>query len=197
MNKLWLKGRVITLLSEFFRETEDPEEMMNAQLEDWWVVLKDLPQDCVNWACQMWHTTDKGKKGHRPTPGQIYALAEGLIRKPTAAERRLEEEALLRLSAPERRIPDEEEAARILSKAGYTPKMFAAVKDQPMATHRDQLGVDKPKPRVPHWSEQPDSMEARLSAPLLAAEKAEAKRTGTYGLLSIPKQAGAADEGAA
>lgn len=121
--------------------------------------LRFQPRWAVAQAFDEWERTGK----RRPSPGELVWLA-------TEAVDRLRKEVQYRdrmaaLPRPYKPTPMcEAEKARtneILSRAGFTPKRFEAVRAKPMAVSRDELEAAETAPRRAHWSElvAPDSPE--------------------------------------
>ena len=67
----WIGGRVLTLLSQYWRD-DDPTELTAAIAGDWAEILKGLSQKSINSACVQYLRDEPRKK---PTPGEIYKRA--------------------------------------------------------------------------------------------------------------------------
>ncbi|MBM1556684.1 hypothetical protein JQV19_08490 [Sulfitobacter mediterraneus] len=109
----WIGGRIITLLSHYWRE-DDPVELNAALGKDWADVLEGIPEDAIQKACIQYQRTEPRKK---PTPGAIYALARAAMPRPQVVHSQPEPE-------PAKNRIDAETAQRICEEAGYTPKRF-------------------------------------------------------------------------
>jgi len=99
----WIGGRVITLLSHYYRP-DDPDELTAATGADWVAVLGGLSQQFIAKACVTYLRDNPTRK---PTPGAIYDLASGMMVKP---RREPEPE-------PERQRMSADDAKRILAEA--------------------------------------------------------------------------------
>ena len=109
----WIGGRILTLLSHYWRE-DDPVELTAAIGADWAEVLEGIPQEYIHRACIQYLRTDKRK----PSPPVIYALAKSLMPLPKIVSRP-------RRPDPPRPAPcDPETAARIVAELGFSPKKF-------------------------------------------------------------------------
>lgn len=82
----WIGGRIITLLSHYWRE-DDPVELTAAIGADWADVLEGLPQKYIQLACIQYQRDEPRRK---PTPGAIYQTTMALMPKPAAVPRQLE-----------------------------------------------------------------------------------------------------------
>lgn len=109
----WIGGRVVTLLSHYWRDDDD--EMLTAAIAaDWAEVLEGLPQDAIQKACIKYQRQEGRRK---PTPGTIYAMARDFMPKLRIAKSEF--------VAPEKDKPCSAEVAqRICEEYGYTPKKF-------------------------------------------------------------------------
>ena len=116
----WIGGRIITLLSHYWRD-DDPVELTAAIGADWADVLEGLPQDVIQKACIQYQRDEPRRK---PTPGAIYSIARELMPKPTVVAPRID-----KFSPP--RDPDEivskEKAQEILKAAGFKVNKFGGV----------------------------------------------------------------------
>lgn len=109
----WIGGRVLTLLSHYWRE-DDPVELTSAIGRDWADVLQGMPRDVLQQACLQYLREQPRRK---PTPGEIYRMAQALMPKPQ----------VVREPEPERGEPcSKEAAAEILQRAGFAPKRMEA-----------------------------------------------------------------------
>lgn len=108
----WIGGRILTLLSHYWRE-DDPVELTAAIGRDWADVLEGLPQDAIQSACLKHMRTSQRK----PTPAAIYQLAIEAMPRP-----RLVRAPVAEPPRPPRCTP--EQAAEIMRRAGFRPKTF-------------------------------------------------------------------------
>ena len=108
----WIGGRVITLLSHYWRE-DDPTELTAAIGADWADVLEGFPQHILQKACIRYQRENPRRK---PTPGAIYDLAMKLMPKPQ----------IVRCNVEERKEPvvTKEAATAIMEEYGFKPKTF-------------------------------------------------------------------------
>ncbi|MFG6535774.1 hypothetical protein [Sulfitobacter sp. CS16] len=109
----WIGGRVVTLLSHYWRDDDD-DALTAAIAADWADVLEGLPQEAIRKACIQYQREEPRRK---PTPGAIYALAREAMPRPS----------LVRQPEPEqeRREPTDEERARVaeyVRQAGYATR---------------------------------------------------------------------------
>lgn len=74
----WIGGRVVTLLSHYWRD-DDPIELTAAIGRDWADVLEGLPQDAIQKACIRYQREEPRRK---PTPGAIYEMARAAMPRP-------------------------------------------------------------------------------------------------------------------
>lgn len=75
----WIVGRVATLLMGYSAFDRDPAaERMIAH--DWLAELRGLPEWALTAAVRHWQGRDNPKRGIRPQPGDISALAHDLVR---------------------------------------------------------------------------------------------------------------------
>ena len=74
----WIGGRVLTLLSHYWRH-DDPVELTAAIGADWATVLEGIPQQYIQLACVEYMRTEPRRK---PAPGDIYQLARRHMPKP-------------------------------------------------------------------------------------------------------------------
>lgn len=114
-HRTWIGGRVITLLSHYWRD-DDPVELTEAIGADWADVLEGLPQEYIQRACVQYQREEPRKK---PTPGAIYGIAKGMMPKP-APVRSIDESQIPR---SEPRVTAEQ-ARDILAEVGFKPKRF-------------------------------------------------------------------------
>lgn len=73
----WITGRVLTLLSHYWRD-DDPLELTAALGRDWADVLEGLPQDFIQLACIQYQREEPRR---RPTPGAVYQIASQLMKR--------------------------------------------------------------------------------------------------------------------
>lgn len=76
----WIGGRVITLLSQYWRD-DDPVELTAAIGADWAKVLRNLSKEAIEKACLQYLRDEPRRK---PTPGEIFTRASKAERKPLA-----------------------------------------------------------------------------------------------------------------
>ena len=113
VHREWIGGRVITLLSHYWRD-DDPVELTAAIGADWADVLEGLPQEFIQRACIQYQREEPRRK---PTPGAIYEMARAMMPKP----------ALVRQPEEKRDPPcSPEAAAEIMEEAGFRPKRFGS-----------------------------------------------------------------------
>jgi hypothetical protein len=161
-------GRIVTLLSHYYRPDDDPE-IMRAQAGDWYVVLKGFPIYAINQACVDYLTDEPRRK---PAPGAIVELCRKIMPKPRLG---VQDDERMALPRPEKSQEERERASRFLAQAGFTPKRIEAIRSRPMARTHDELFAERADERL-HWTETvaPDSPEmqqlrkARLANPLMA-----------------------------
>lgn len=121
----WIGGRVLTLLSHYWREDDD-EMLTEAIAADWADVLEGLPQHIIQRACVQYQRDEPRRK---PTPGAVYQLAVSMMpkraptstaRPMTAEERKAHEErrSKAREINPERKA----QAERIMAQVGFAMK---------------------------------------------------------------------------
>lgn len=113
-HRLWILGRIATLLGHYWRE-DDPAEMTEAMGRDWADILEGLPQSAIASAC-MDYLRDQPKR--KPTPGAIYALAREKIPRPASVTPVLR---IVDYQAGRERVTAEA-AAEIMKHAGFKPK---------------------------------------------------------------------------
>jgi hypothetical protein len=170
----WLMGRVMVLLSHFYRADEDPE-IIRAQAADWYSVLKGFPVYAIDQACRDYLTEERAK----PVPGAIVARCRKLMPAPRT---NMSDRSLPAPMRPEMTDEKREEAERIVQGLGFTKARWDAVKARPMARSEAELMAEV-KADKPHWSEvlPPDAPEfevlrrARLQNPLMRAAMEAAK----------------------
>lgn len=92
----WLAGRVATFLSHYY-QAQGPDPVLEAMMEDWVEVLRDLPQRAVELA--VWERLRSDDR-RRPIPGEIRRAARRYINFPSPP--REEVESHLKLVTPER-----------------------------------------------------------------------------------------------
>lgn len=109
----WIGGRILTLLSHYWRE-DDPVELTAAIGRDWADVLEGLPQDAIQAACLKHLRTSQRK----PTPAGIYQMALEAMPRPQIVHRAPVQEP----ERPPRCSP--EAAEEIMRQAGFRPKAF-------------------------------------------------------------------------
>ncbi len=80
----WIGGRVLTLLSHYWRD-DDPIELTAAIGRDWADVLEGLPEEYIQRACLKYLRTEPRRK---PTAGAIYQMARDLIPSPKVVRSR-------------------------------------------------------------------------------------------------------------
>lgn len=112
-HRLWIAGRVATLLSHYWR-ADDPPEILEANMRDWCDILEHLPQAAIQQAAIRWLA---GSCGRKPTPGEIAALARDALPAPK----------VVRIAPPAE--PDKprlsfEAAQEIVRTAGFRPLKF-------------------------------------------------------------------------
>ena len=112
----WLMGRIVTLLSHYYRPDDDPE-ILRAQAADWYVVLKGFPIYAINAACVDYLANEPRRK---PAPGAIVELCRKVMPKPRLGA----DDQRLALPEPERVRVSKEVANEILAQAGFAPKRF-------------------------------------------------------------------------
>ena len=110
----WIGGRVVTLLSHYWRDDDD--DMLTAAIAaDWAEVLEGLPRDAIQKAC-IKYQREEGRR--KPTPGVVYEMARDFMPKLSIARRSEYVE-------PTRPTPcDPAVAQKICEEAGYAPKRF-------------------------------------------------------------------------
>jgi len=164
----WLMGRIVTLLSHYYRPDDDPD-ILRAQAADWYVVLKGFPVYAINGACVDYLSSEPRRK---PAPGAIVELCRRLMPRPRLGQ---EDDDRLALPKPERTADEKARASELLNRIGFSPKRIDAVRSRPMARSDAEL-YDENKEHLPHWTEivAPDSAEmgqlraARAANPLMA-----------------------------
>ena len=109
----WIAGRVVTLLSHYWRDDDD-DSLLSAIAKDWADVLEGLPADAIQKACIRYQREEPRRK---PTPGAIYALAREAMPRPKAVYAAPHVQ-------PEKVLCDPKVAQAIVEAAGYTPKRF-------------------------------------------------------------------------
>lgn len=109
----WIGGRVLTLLSHFWREDDDLA-LTAAIGADWADVLEGLPQDAIKKACTQ-YLRESGRR--KPTPGEIYTLAREHMPRPQVVRPRPEPEPA------EKRVTPEVDQ-KICEDNGFVPKKF-------------------------------------------------------------------------
>jgi hypothetical protein len=162
-------GRIVTLLSHYYRPDDDPE-ILRAQAADWYVVLKGFPIYAINAACVDYLANEPRRK---PAPGAIVELCRKVMPRPRIGA---DDDERLSLPKPERAPETKARASEIMERAGFTPKRLDAVMRRPMARTEAELYDEKLNNR-PHWTETvaPDSPEmeqlrhARAANPIMAA----------------------------
>lgn len=118
-HRLWIAGRILTLLSHYWRE-DDPSAMDEAIARDWADVLEGMPQTAIEKSCKRYLRDEPRRK---PTPGAIYALARSFIPAPVIVHRAPEPEPMKeRLSA--------ERAEEIMAEVGFRPQKFGGTQDE-------------------------------------------------------------------
>jgi hypothetical protein len=161
-------GRIVTLLSHYYRPDDDPE-ILRAQAADWYAVLKGFPIYAINGACVDYLASEPRRK---PAPGAIVELCRKLMPKPRLGG---QDDERMAIPKPERSIDERARAEAFLERAGFTPKRMEAVRAYPMVRSEEELNEKISKP-VPHWTETvaPDSQDmqqlrkARLANRLMA-----------------------------
>lgn len=110
----WIGGRVLTLLSHYWRDDDD-DALLAAIGADWADVLEGLPQDAIQKACIQYQRTEPRRK---PTPGAIYALAREAMPRPQVVHSQP-------IEPPQQKERcDPKVAQAICEAAGYAPKRF-------------------------------------------------------------------------
>ena len=71
----WIGGRIITLLSHFYRP-DDPIKLTAAIGKDWADVLDGLPREAIQKACVQWMREQE----YKPKPGDIYRMATASLK---------------------------------------------------------------------------------------------------------------------
>lgn len=112
-HRLWIAGRVATLLSHYWR-SDDPPELIEAIVRDWCDVLEHLPQDLIQRAVVQHIASPQGRK---PTPGDIRGIAQAIMPAPKLV-------SLPRPPEPERHRVTAAEAEKIMTERGFRPKKF-------------------------------------------------------------------------
>ena len=77
-HRVWIAGRVATLLAHYWREDE-PEELLRAISADWADVLHGFTREAIQKACLRYLREEPRR---RPTPGSIYAIAKAEMPRP-------------------------------------------------------------------------------------------------------------------
>lgn len=111
-------ARIATLLSHYW-QSNDPDEIVEANMRDWLDVLEHLPETAIQKACVSWLSRPVGKK---PTPGEIAALARAAM--PASPAIRLVQME----SQPVGRI-SKERAREIMAEVGFRVKWFGDGQD--------------------------------------------------------------------
>lgn len=120
-HRTWIGGRIITLLSHYWRD-DDPVELTGALGKDWADVLEGLPKDAIQSAAVKYLRENPRK---RPTPGAIYEMArEFLPRRPV----RKSADVISIVPEPER--ISAERAAQIMKEVGFSPRSFGGPDDE-------------------------------------------------------------------
>lgn len=109
----WIGGRIITLLSHYWRE-DDPVELNAALGKDWADVLEGMPEDAIQKACIQYQREEPRRK---PTPGAIYAMAREHMPRPVVVHSEP-------IPEPVKERCDPKVAQAIIEAAGYAPKKF-------------------------------------------------------------------------
>lgn len=122
----WIGGRVLTLLSSYWRD-DDPIELTAAIGADWADVLEGIPREYIQRACVSYLRDEPRRK---PTPGEIYQRAKAFMPTPKVvhrAETPEEREASRREIENARAINPEKKAKaeEILKQAGFAIGMAA------------------------------------------------------------------------
>lgn len=112
-HRTWIGGRVVTLLSHYWRE-DDPVDLTAAIGADWADVLEGMPHDAIQKACVRYQRDEPRRK---PTPGAIYQLAREMMPRPAVVPQPP-------VAAVERDRCDPAIAQAICEAAGYAPKKF-------------------------------------------------------------------------
>lgn len=119
-HRQWIGGRILTLLSHYWRE-DDPVELTGAIGKDWADVLEGLPRDAIQAACLRYMRDEPRRK---PTPGAIYAMAHESMPKPRVVFNRAPEP----IQEPER--ISRERAAEIMAEVGFAVKKMKGMEDE-------------------------------------------------------------------
>jgi hypothetical protein len=110
-------GRIVTLLSHYYRPDDDPE-ILRAQAADWYAVMKGFPIYAINAACIEYLANEPRRK---PAPGAIVELCRKIMPKPRIGEK---DDKRIALAGPERARITPEAANEILARAGYPVRRF-------------------------------------------------------------------------
>lgn len=115
----WIGGRILTLLSHYWRD-DDPVELTAAIGKDWADVLEGFPKEAIEAACLRFMRTGKRK----PVPGEIYQLAAEAMPRP---------QIVRQAPPPEPARPPRvtaEQAEAIMKQAGFRPRKFGGSDDE-------------------------------------------------------------------
>lgn len=117
-HRVWIAGRVVTLLSHYWRDDDD-DSLTAAIASDWADVLEGIPQEYIRKACLRYAREEPRRK---PTPGAIYQMAREAMPRPKLVHRQPVPE-------PVRERVDAATAQAIVEAAGYAPKRFGGGDD--------------------------------------------------------------------
>lgn len=153
-------------------------EKRAAMLDEFRRVLRSFPIWAVKRAFSEWNRT----RNRRPSPSEVRMLACEAIRPVTeelASRRKTTADAQVQL--PRRTDEEREAASEILRLAGFTPRRFAAVAKNRMATHDDLKVGGKsehfgpPKPPA-SWADRDQLARVRAADPMMQAARDDAAR---------------------
>lgn len=119
-HRQWIAGRILTLLSHYWRD-DDPVELTGAIGKDWADVLEGLPRDAIQAASLRYMRTEPRR---RPTPGIIYAMTVEAMPKPRVVAQRPQE------PIPEPERISRERAAEIMAEVGFAVKKMKGMEDE-------------------------------------------------------------------
>lgn len=122
----WIGGRVLTLLSHYWRDS-DSDELTAAIGADWADVLEGMTQDAIRKACIQYQRDEPRRK---PTPGEIYQRARAYMPAPKVVAENEPEPSKEKITAKKAREIWEEAGVRV------------------DASGRVNLGIAKPFPKV-------------------------------------------------
>jgi len=135
--------RCLKLYYEPDMSAEDRADMLDLYEK----ALSAYPKWAVSKGFDQWEKTGT----RRPSPGEIGILAGRAMKEITdELARRAKIETP---PEPERAPPSQEEAERIMQRAGFTPKRIADIRAAPMAITFADAEAKAGAPWVAHWSE--------------------------------------------